>query len=78
MTASSAERASLLEAEIIRLEGELAILERQWNRKWRLIVFAVLAVPAYFLFGASIAVLIVLTIVVVLVLYGYLRRARWL
>jgi hypothetical protein len=44
-----ASRRELLEAEITRLHAELASLDRQWARKYWLGLFALAAVPAWFL-----------------------------
>ena len=57
---SSASRATLLEAEVKRLENELKIIQTQWNKRHFLFGFVVLSIPAYFLFGKVYAVIGVL------------------
>lgn len=52
-------RIPILEAELVRLRGELAILERQWARKHLLAGFGLLALPALY-FGALYAVIVLL------------------
>jgi hypothetical protein len=41
----SAERAKLLEAEIVRLQAEIVVLNRQWSRKHWLGAVALVAIP---------------------------------
>jgi hypothetical protein len=48
----SAERQQLLHQEIERLTAELGILERQWGKRHYLLLFGLLTIPAYFVFGA--------------------------
>lgn len=46
MAAAQAERrAELLRAEITRLETEIGVLERQWNKKHWLALFGLVAIP---------------------------------
>lgn len=54
------DRIPLLEAEVRRLDDELALLERQWNRKHWLALFALLGIPAYFVFGGLVAFVVVI------------------
>lgn len=45
MADDSEERSDLLKAEIVRLETEIVVLDRQWNRKHWLGLVALVAIP---------------------------------
>ena len=45
MAKDSAERAKLLKAEVVRLEQEIVVLNRQWNQKHWLGAVALIAIP---------------------------------
>ena len=49
--ANEAKKKALLEAEIARLDKELGILQRQWDKKERLLFFGLAAIPVYFVWG---------------------------
>lgn len=71
-----ADRIPLLEAEVKRLEHELAILQRQWDRKHYLWAFGVLVVPAYFVFDALIALVVALCTPALVATQAYLLAVR--
>lgn len=72
-------RRELIEIEVERLEHEAKILERDWRRIPLLMASVVLAVPAYFVWGATAAIVAVLLapclVVTALYLIG-VRRAE--
>lgn len=76
MVISSPERIPLLESEVKRLENELSILERQWNRKHLLALFALAGIPAYFLFGGLVAFVVVMCTPVLIGVQSYLLWVR--
>lgn len=45
MSKNSEERAGLLKAEIVRLEAEIVVLDRQWSKKHWLGLIALAAIP---------------------------------
>lgn len=53
MSAQSDEKHRLLSAELVRLEGELGVLEAQWNRRHYLLLFGFLTIPGYLWLGPS-------------------------
>lgn len=73
---SSASRATLLEAEVKRLENELKIIQTQWNKRHFLFGFVVLSIPAYFLFGKVYAVIGVLCTPALYATQSYLLYIR--
>lgn len=76
MATRQPDRIAMLEAEVTRLEGELRALDRHWARKHHLAVFALLAVPAYFLFGGVVATVIVLCTPALVATQAYLLAVR--
>jgi hypothetical protein len=70
------EKLAKLEAEVRRLEGELAVLERQWRRKHLLALFGIAAVPCYFLFGSLVALVVLLCTPVLVGTQAYLLWVR--
>lgn len=68
-------RAALLEGEVKRLEGELAILERQWDRKYWLAAFGLLAIPAAY-WGLAYSVIFVLCTPALIATQAYLIGVR--
>lgn len=76
MVTSPPERIPLLEAEMKRLESELSILERQWNRRHLLAFYALLGIPAYFLFGGLVAFVVVMCTPVLIGVQSYLLWGR--
>jgi hypothetical protein len=76
MTAAKpAEREALLVAEVERLKKELAILQRQWDRKHLLGLFGLFAIPAYFV-GPAYAVIVVLCTPALIGTQAYLLGVR--
>lgn len=73
---AAVQRIPMLQSEVTRLEHELSILERQWNRKHRLGFFALLAIPAYFLFGPLIAGVVLLCTPALIGMQAYLLGVR--
>jgi len=72
----SPSRASLLEAEVKRLENELKILRSQWNKRHYLLAFVVLSIPAYLLMGQVYAAVIVLCTPALYATQSYLLYVR--
>lgn len=70
------ERKALLEAEVARLQAELATLERQWDRKHRLMLFGLAAIPAYLLFGGLVAAVVLLCTPALVATQAYLLYVR--
>ncbi len=66
----------MLEAEVTRLNGELALLERQWSRKHLLAVFGLFAIPAYFLFGGLVAAVVLFCTPALIATQAYLVGIR--
>ena len=50
--ADTTERQEILRQEIERLTKELGVLEQQWGKRHYLLLFGLLTIPAYFVFGA--------------------------
>ena len=73
---SSPNRASLLEAEVKRLENELKTLRSQWNKRHYLFAFILLAIPAYFLMGKVYGVIAVLCTPALYATQSYLLYIR--
>lgn len=73
---ANADRIPLLESEVTRLEHELSILQRQWDRKHLLAFFGLLAIPAYFLFGGLVAGVVVLCTPALVATQAYLLAVR--
>ena len=73
---SSPSRASLLEAEVKRLENELKTLRSQWNKRHYLFAFIVLSIPAYFILGRVYAVIAVLCTPALFATQSYLLYIR--
>lgn len=76
MVTRQPDRIAMLEAELIRLDGELAILNRQWSRKHLLAVFGLLAIPAYFLFGGLVAGVVLFCTPALIATQAYLVGVR--
>jgi len=76
MASGKSDRRGLLEAEVVRLRGEMAHLERQWARKFRLVAFALTAVPAYLLFGGVVAGVVVACTPALVATQAYLLYVR--
>jgi hypothetical protein len=74
--AEGPEREHLLEAEVKRLGREIAILDRQWNLKYRLAFLGLLAIPLYFVAGRFWAVIIVLMTPALVATQAYLLAVR--
>ncbi len=55
MAVRETNRITMLKAEVARLKGELAKLERAWERRYHLAAFALTAIPTYFIFGGLVA-----------------------
>lgn len=53
MSPRSDEKYRILEAEVVRLERELGVLEAQWGKRQYLLLFGLLAIPGYFWLGPS-------------------------
>lgn len=73
---ASPNRASLLEAEVKRLENELKTLRSQWNKRHYLFAFVVLSIPAYFLLGKVYAAICVLCTPALYATQSYLLYVR--
>ena len=73
---SSASRASLLQAEVKRLENELKTIQTQWNKRHYLFAFIILTVPAYFFLGKTYAVIGVLCTPALYATQSYLLYIR--
>lgn len=65
-----------LEGELVRLRGQIDSLERDWQRLPRMLVLAVLAVPAGVLWGALAAALVALAVMILVGVGGYLIQVR--
>lgn len=76
ITSQQAQRLVLLEREKERLEGEIEAYENQWNRKHWLMLFGLLALPAYMFLGKAFAVLMVLCTPCLVITYAYLVGVR--
>jgi hypothetical protein len=73
-------RAALLDRELERLNQELAVLNRQWDQKYRLGLFAVLAIPVAY-WGLAYSVIVILCTPALIATQAYLigvRRAECL
>lgn len=76
MSAANAdERGALLAAEVERLQKELGILQRQWDRKHLLGLFGLFAIPAYFV-GPAYAVIVLLCTPALIGTQAYLLGVR--
>ncbi|AKF09710.1 hypothetical protein [Sandaracinus amylolyticus] len=73
---AAVQRIPMLQSEVTRLEHELSILERQWHRKHRLAFFALLAIPAYFLFGPLVAGVVLVCTPALIGVQAYLLGVR--
>lgn len=73
---STSEEEGLLRAEIERLGRERVVLERQWAKKYWLSVFALAAVPVYFLAGGFWAVVTVAMTPALVATQAYLLMIR--
>lgn len=71
-----ATRRELIEIELVRLEGEANVLERDWRRIPYLAVLVVLAVPVYYVWGAIAALGAVLAVPCLVVTALYLIGVR--
>jgi hypothetical protein len=69
-------RAQLLETEVARLEQELALLDRQWTKRPWLLLFALAAIPAYFVFGGEVAAVVLLATPALVAVQSYLLHFR--
>jgi hypothetical protein len=65
----------MLTAELERLHEELAILQRQWDRKHLLGLFGILAIPAYFV-GPAYALIVVICTPALIGTQAYLLAVR--
>jgi len=74
--AEKAERVKKYEAEISRLEAQLVDLDGRLARIPRLGFFAVLAIPAWVLWGFAWAVVSVILTIALIVTGAYLLRTR--
>jgi hypothetical protein len=70
-----AARVAMLEGELVRLQKELAILQRQWDQKYRLGAFGLLALPAAY-WGLAYSVIIVLCTPALIATQAYLIGVR--
>lgn len=70
-----AARAAMLEAELVRLQKELGVLQRQWDRKYRLAAFGLLALPAAY-WGLAYSVIFVLCTPALIATQAYLIGVR--
>ncbi|MFN7699083.1 MAG: hypothetical protein ACK5U8_14375, partial [Deltaproteobacteria bacterium] len=68
-------RLLILEAELARLQRELAVLDRQWSQKLRLGAFGLLAIPALY-WGPEYAVIILLCTPALIATQAYLIGVR--
>lgn len=73
--APQSERETLLGDEIERLKKELAVLDRQWDRKHYLGAFGLLAIPAYF-YGLAYAIIVILCTPALVAVQAYLIGVR--
>ena len=71
-----AERLKKYEAEVARLEAQLVDLEGRQSRIGRLGIFALLAIPAWVLWGFAWAVVTVILTVALVITAAYLLRTR--
>ena len=69
-------RIEKLEAEIVRLQHELEVLQRQWNKKHLLALFGLAAIPAYFLFGPLVAGVVLVCTPALIATQAYLLYVR--
>jgi hypothetical protein len=69
-------RRELLEAEIERLQRELEVLERQWQKKHLLALFGLAAIPAHFAFGRLVAAIVLLCTPALVATQAYLLYVR--
>jgi hypothetical protein len=74
--ATSAEHEKLLSAEVTRLGKEIAILDRQWARKYRLGLLGLVEIPVYFFAGRFWAGIILLMTPALIATQAYLLRVR--
>jgi hypothetical protein len=72
----SRRKAELLEAEVVRLQRELVLLEQQWKKKHWLALFVVAAIPAFFVFGRLVAGIVVLCTPALVATQAYLLAVR--
>ena len=70
------EQLRLLDAEVIRLTREIAVLDRQWERKYRLALIIVLAIPLYFLAGRFWAGIVIVMTPALVATQAYLLTVR--
>jgi hypothetical protein len=70
-----AARIAMLEGELVRLQKELAILQRQWDQKYRLGAFGLLALPAAY-WGLAYSVIIALCTPALIATQAYLIGVR--
>ena len=70
-----AARLSMLESEVTRLQKELAVLQRQWDQKYRLGAFGLLALPAAY-WGLAYSLIIVLCTPALIATQAYLIGVR--
>lgn len=76
MAVHEMKRVAMLEAEIARLKGELLKLEHAWDHRYRLVAFGLGAIPAYFVFGALVAVVVLACTPMLIVTQTYLVGVR--
>jgi hypothetical protein len=69
-------RIAMLETEIARLKGELAKLERAWERRYHLAAFGLSAIPTYFLFGSFVAAVVLVCTPALIATQTYLVGVR--
>jgi hypothetical protein len=74
--ANEAKKKALLEAEITRLDKELGILQRQWDKKERLLLFGLAAIPVYFVWGGFGAFVVIACTPFLLLTQAYLLGVR--
>ena len=65
----------MLESEVTRLQKELAVLQRQWDQKYRLGAFGLLALPAAY-WGLAYSLIIVLCTPALIATQAYLIGVR--
>lgn len=70
------EKRQMVEAELKRLEAELVVLQRQWDKKHHLAAFGLLTLPAFYFWGVPALILGLLATPSLVLTQAYLIGVR--